>query len=128
MLLGCIEIREIAGMGRGIYTTDPIEMGTVVEIAPVLILPDTDKALVDQTSLFDYYFLWGDDQLQYAIALGYASLYNHSYSPNCVYEAQYEDKVLHILALRDIAAGEQLTFNYNCDPTETKEVWFDVRS
>jgi uncharacterized protein len=38
---------------------------------------------------------------------------NHSCQPNC--EARQEDEHIWIYALRDIAAGEELTFNYGYD-------------
>jgi hypothetical protein len=57
-----------------------------------------------------------------ALALGFGSLYNHSYKPN----ARYDDapsQVKEFRALRDIKAGEEITINYNgaediMDPVE----------
>jgi len=42
-----------------------------------------------------------------------ARLLNHSCAPNC--EAQLQDGRIWILAIRDIAAGEEITFNYGYD-------------
>ncbi len=42
-----------------------------------------------------------------------ARFINHSCGPNC--EAQEEDEQIWIYALRDIKAGEELTFNYGYD-------------
>ena len=42
-----------------------------------------------------------------------ARFINHSCAPNC--EAQEEDEHIWIHALRDIKAGEELTFNYGYD-------------
>jgi SET domain-containing protein len=42
-----------------------------------------------------------------------ARFINHSCAPNC--EAQQEDEHIWIYALRDIKAGEELTFNYGYD-------------
>lgn len=42
-----------------------------------------------------------------------ARFINHSCGPNC--EAQQEDEHIWIYALRDIRAGEELTFNYGYD-------------
>lgn len=41
---------------------------------------------------------------------------NHSCAPNC--EAQQEEERIWIVALRDIAPGEELTFNYGYDLSE----------
>ena len=125
MLLGSLYIKESTGKGRGIYSTEDIEVGTVVEIAPVIVLPEADSTLIDRTFLYNYYFLWGDEHKNYAICLGYGSLYNHSYSPNCIYETYYDDNVIHFVAIKDIAAGEELTVNYNHDPNDLTPVWFD---
>ena len=125
MLLGSLYIQQSDGKGKGIFTKEAIAAGTVIEIAPIILLPEQDSALIDKTHLYNYYFLWGEGQKNYAICLGYGSLYNHSYEPNCIYETYYEDEVIHFIALCDIAVGEELMINYNHDPTDQKPVWFD---
>ena len=60
-----------------------------------------------------------------ALALGYGSLYNHSYRPN----ARYDDigQLTKIFtALRDIPPGEEITVNYNGDPSDRAAVAFEV--
>lgn len=126
MILGSLYIKQSPGKGKGIFTREPIEAGTLVEIAPVIVLPEKDSSLIDQTFLYNYYFLWGDEQKNFAICLGYGSLYNHSYTPNCIYETYYEDEVIHFIAIKDITADEELTINYNHDPHSKKPVWFDL--
>ena len=74
--------------------------------------------------LADYAFSWSRGTL--AIVLGFGSLYNHSYQPN----ARSEDRgrmQKHIIAERDIDAGEEITMNYNGDPEDLSDVGFDVR-
>jgi SET domain-containing protein len=59
------------------------------------------------------------------VALGYGSLYNHSYSPN----ARYLDvgrMTKAFISLRDIAPGEEITINYNADPHDMADVGFEV--
>jgi hypothetical protein len=90
-----------------------------------LVLPEKDKEAIDGSHLYNYYFLWGDEQQHYAIALGYGSIYNHSYEPNCKYETYYEDETIHFISIRDIAAGEELCINYNWDVEDKTPVWFD---
>lgn len=48
-----------------------------------------------------------------------ARFLNHSCGPNC--EAQQEEDRIWIVALRDIPAGEELTFNYGYDITEWRD-------
>ena len=60
-----------------------------------------------------------------ALALGYGSLYNHSYKPN----ARYDDvgpQTKEFTALRDIQPGEEITVNYNAEPKSRSAVWFEV--
>ncbi|MFM8476053.1 MAG: SET domain-containing protein-lysine N-methyltransferase [Planctomycetaceae bacterium] len=60
-----------------------------------------------------------------AIALGFGSLYNHSYSPN----ARYDDvgrQIKEYKALRDIQKGEEITINYNGSEDCMDPVDFDV--
>lgn len=48
-----------------------------------------------------------------------ARFINHSCSPNC--EAQWDEEHIWIIALRDISAGEELTFNYGYDLVDFEE-------
>lgn len=127
MVLSSLYIADSPGKGKGVFTSEVIEAGTIIEIAPVLVLPERDSELIDKSFLYNYYFLWGDAHKNYAICLGYGSLYNHSYEPNCIYETYYEDEKMHFITRRDIAAGEELTVNYNWDPDDKKPVWFDKK-
>ena len=75
------------------------------------------------TGLAGFCFLWGEGTV--ALALGYGSLYNHSFAPN----ARYDDEGRQVKvysAIRDIAAGEEITINYNGEPTDRSPVGFDV--
>ena len=67
-----------------------------------------------------YVFGWGDDLT--ALALGYGSLYNHSYTPNA--ETLETETELVITALVDIASGDEIFINYM--GTAQEGVWFDV--
>ncbi|HLP50584.1 MAG TPA: SET domain-containing protein [Chitinophagales bacterium] len=124
MLLPFLYIKDSPGKGRGVFTTEAIEARTLIEIAPVIVLPEKDSALIDQSFLYNYYYLWGEQAKNYAICLGYGSIYNHSYEPNCLYETYYQDEVIHFITLKDIAAGEELTVNYNHDPDNKTTLWF----
>ena len=124
MILPALHIKDSPGKGRGVFTTEAIEARTLIEIAPVIVLPEKDCELIDKSFLYNYYFLWGNKLKNYAICLGYGSVYNHSYTPNCIYETYYEDEVMYFITLRDIAAGEEITVNYNHDPDDKKPLWF----
>jgi uncharacterized protein len=118
-------IREVEGKGRGVFTSKAFRKGELLEVCPVLVFNPVERELLDQTLLYNYMFIWGDDDAQSALALGYGSMYNHSSTPNVRYLADYETGTLEIHAYRDIAAGEELCFNYNGDPEDKDLVWFE---
>ena len=79
------------GKGRGVFARRPIAAGEVFETAPVLVVPAAEWSSIEKTVFFDYTFEWGWEGETAAIALGYGSLYNHSYTPNARYEKRLED-------------------------------------
>ena len=98
-----------------------IPKGTVFETVPMLVCKQKD--ILDST-LMNYVYAWGADTV--GVALGYGSMYNHSYKPN----ARYFDLPLQrkeFVALRDIQPGEEVTINYNGEPKDKKAVWFEVK-
>lgn len=124
MILPYLFIAPAAAKGRGVFTSEPIAAGTIVEIAPVIILPEKDRLLLDQTLLHDYIFEWGESGKQCCMALGYVPIYNHSYQSNCEYEMDFGASLISIRAVKDIQAGDELFINYNGDWNNEKPVWF----
>ncbi len=53
-----------------------------------------------------------DDELIPLLPLGYGALYNHSATPNVEWEYDPDTDLLSFFALRAIAAGEELLFDY----------------
>jgi SET domain-containing protein len=112
--------------GRGVFTAADVPEGALIEICPVIVLPGEQLSLIDQTVIYDYYFLWGEEDEHCAMALGYGSLYNHSFQPNARYEADFEGLTLHFFAIRAIKAGEEIVVNYNGDPEDKEAIWFEA--
>jgi len=111
-------------MGRGVYSSEFIAAGTVVEQSPVLVMTAEERALLDQTRLHDYIFEWGHDRRQCCMALGYIPVYNHSYRSNCEYEMDFDAVTMKVTTVRDIDAGEELFINYNGDWDDETPLWF----
>lgn len=116
-----LRIARMGERGRGVVAEAPIAAGDLVERSPVLIIPPQDRAAVDPTVVFTYVFMWehgtSEEDLyrhegRSAIALGYTSLLNHSYAPNCEFVRHIDALVIDLVALRPIAAGEELTIDY----------------
>ena len=120
-------IAATGNKGRGVFTTTAIPTDTVIEIAPVIVMTAEDRLLLDKTLLHDYIFEWQPDGAQMCcMALGWVPIYNHSYSSSCEYFMNYEEDTISIKTMREIAAGEELTINYNGDWNDEQKVWFDV--
>ena len=127
MILPFLFIGPTKEMGRGVFTSSAIEAGTVVEISPVIVMSAEERKLLDKTLLHDYIFEWGGNKKQCCMALGYVSVYNHSYKSNCEYEMDFEHELISIKAVKFIKAGEELFINYNGDWNDSKKVWFDAK-
>ena len=127
MLLPFLYIGSAENMGRGIFTSENIDAGTVIETAPVIVLSKDERKLLDQTILHDYIFEWGYNQEKCCMALGWVPIYNHSYHSNCEYEMDFENESITIKSVNFIHAGEQLYLNYNGTWNDTKKLWFDAK-
>lgn len=125
LLQAPIFVAPSAVHGFGVFAAAPLAEGSLIEICPVLLFPKAQLAAIRQTVLDDYYFDWGDDGEWYAFALGYGSLYNHSYEPNADYGMDFENQAIEIYALRDIEPGEEIFINYNGSPDNREPVWFE---
>lgn len=121
-----VEVKPSPGRGLGVFARRDIRKGEVIESAPVLIMSDKEYASgVDKTLLAAYVFAWGTGQI--ALALGFGSLYNHSYKPNARYEDEEEEpRAKRFVAIKAIKEGEEITVNYNGSPTGRAKMWFDV--
>ncbi len=114
--------------GLGVFAGEDIPKDSCIEICPIIILSKKDTKRITDTHLYDYYFIWGKKENKSAIALGYGSLYNHSYEPNATFESNNAFKTICIYSLREIKAGEEILVNYNGDgELARKELWFDVK-
>lgn len=118
-----IAIGHTNGKGRGVFAKKHFGTGEVIEQAPVIIIQHEQWELIEKTTFYNYCYDWGDDA---ALALGYGSLYNHSYYPNAIYVKKYEDASVEFVALRDIEPDEEITINYNSSPSDVSPLWFDI--
>ncbi len=119
-----IEVRKAGKRGRGVFARIDIPKDQEIEKVPVIVVPAQDVFGYTRTSkLANYVFNWKKGKM--ALALGFGSLYNHSYTPNAQYYIEGRNLQSYV-ALRDIRAGEEITINYNSDPQSRKDVGFGV--
>lgn len=132
-----VEVRRVGerGLGsRGVYATQTIAPGTVIEHSPVLVLPKNqvqgESDLAKRAAAISWYvFEWESvsKQPHVALGLGYLSLYNHAVYSNATFERVWPDQ-MKIVAVQTIAAGEEVTINYLGDPGIAGDIGFDVKS
>ncbi|OHD55238.1 MAG: hypothetical protein A2Y33_16255 [Spirochaetes bacterium GWF1_51_8] len=114
------------GAGLGVFAVADIPQGEVLEIAPVIVIPNNrEKEILDilPSPIDRYPYEWetssrnapGRMIMSYAIVLGYGSLYNHSLEPNAMHERDLRKKTMIYKALRNIAKGEEIFIDYCTD-------------
>lgn len=124
MRLPGLYIDSTVQKGRGVFTNRPIAAQVIIEIAPVIVMEQKDRLLLDQTLLHDYIFEWGGEKNRCAMALGWIAVYNHSFEANCEYFMDFEEETMFVKTVRTIEKGEELFVNYNGDFNNSKPVWF----
>lgn len=130
-----IEVRRDTTKGRGargVYAREPIAVGEVIERAPVLLIPKTqvfgDTLMARNAARISWYvFSWKvpTNREYVALALGYGSLYNHSFSPNARYDCVAPDAI-EFTCIRPIEPGEEILINYNGDPDDKTPMQFPL--
>jgi hypothetical protein len=126
-----LEIKYISPKkGRGVVAKKIIKKYTVVEVANVVLIPNNDYDLIQDTILYHYIYEWSDPKNKgektNAIAFSVCQFFNHSYTPNLKYTYDYKNTNIEFLAIKDILKGEELTVNYNGKVEDKTPLWFDV--
>jgi uncharacterized protein len=112
--------------GRGVFAARDLVAGETIEVSPCITFPANEWKRIEKTRFDDYCFVWGSDRKDGTLPLGYGSLYNHSFEPNATYVRRLAEHVMDFVAIRDIAAGDEIRTNYNRDPLDMTPVWFEV--
>jgi len=86
--------------------------GEIIEICPTIILGEGSLA-VDR--LKDLVFEIDKDKKEWALVLGYGSLYRHSKKPNVDYAFNKITKQMYFITKTFIKQSEELTINYGTD-------------
>lgn len=116
--------RLVPGKGRGVFARRALPQRTVIERAPISLFgerylpPDEHR---DNPMLHHIFTMGSEPGKEKAYAWGFLALYNHSATPNIVMADGPIPESMAAVALRDIAAGEELCFDYGL-------VWFDMDS
>ena len=119
-----IEIRVSPARGRGVFAREAIAPGTVIEAAPVIVIPIADCPALDRTIIHDYYFHWDGDpegEGRGALGLGLVTLCNHASRANARVERNFARQTLDLISIAPIGPGEEVTIDYRCT------LWFEPR-
>lgn len=115
--------------GRGVFAARDLADGEIVEDCPVILFSGKFGSVPEEVRKL--LFNWGvlaQVEDSHCLALGYGSLYNHDNPANLRYEADAQAQLLRFVAVRAIAAGEELTVNYNAiggGHESADDTWFD---
>lgn len=114
-----IEVQRIPGKDRGVVAKQHLSKETVIEIAPVSIIPAENLFALDRTEVFKYYFVRPTEydenhSFRGYLVFGLASLCNHSDRPNAQVSWIVDAVGLwcYLKTQRDIGAGEEVTLFY----------------
>lgn len=118
---------KILNAGQGVYAKCDIKKSEIIERCPVIEVPKHDVSNVRESILVTYFFYFGKNKKRLAIALGFGSIYNHSYEPNATYKVKLTEKIIDFVALNDIKKDDEITVNYNYgNPKDKSSLWFEV--
>ncbi|MBA3662200.1 MAG: SET domain-containing protein-lysine N-methyltransferase [Gammaproteobacteria bacterium] len=97
--------------GYGVFALKTIKKGELIEECYTLVSKGGDKRLED------FYF---DAKGNYALLLGFGSIYNHAEEPNADYKINIKNKLTRIKAIATIRKGEEIYVSYG-------DEWFSSR-
>ena len=92
------------------FAADAFTNGQRLETAPVLVIPTEQVAALRETGLRYYVWNWGSSV---AVGLGIISLVNHGVPANAKWTADYMAGELSLVAVDDIAAGDEVLVDYS---------------
>jgi SET domain-containing protein len=102
---------------RGVYATDDIAKGEVIEEAPFIKM---DVTAVKGTPLMDYVMKVDDNS--YAFPLGYGGIYNHRNQPMADWRIDPIEEIIRFVAVRDIKKGEEIFISYGTNYWSSRNI------
>jgi len=112
------------GKGRGVFTAQDIGVGDLIEVCPIILIPQAQLQQIHETIMHDYYFLWPGEDGAACIALGLGSIYNHDAKPNAEIVFDISKKEIELKCIKAIAAGEEIFIDYTGADKNAPDLWF----
>lgn len=121
-----IKESKMVNAGRGVFAKKDIKRGGIIEVCPIIELPEHDASNLEEGILITYLYYFGKDREKALVALGFGSIYNHTYTPNALYEIKASEKTITFSAQKNIKKDQEITVNYNHgNPKGTNPLWFE---
>ena len=117
-------IKDVDKKGRGVFSAIPYTVEQIIETCPLLIFRADDFEPMKSTFILNYCFLFDQAENLVCLATGFGSLYNHSSPANARHKVNKEERTVSIIAVREIAAHEEICINYHGDFDSTSTIWF----
>ena len=104
---------RILNAGRGVYARRDIKKNEIIEKCPFIDIPQYDMVNLAESILVTYFYYFGKNKQKLLLALGFGSIYNHTYKPNAIYKIKYKEGTIDFIALKEIKKGDEITVNYS---------------
>tara|TARA_R100001440_G_scaffold49766_1_gene69692 strand:- start:9735 stop:10097 length:363 start_codon:yes stop_codon:yes gene_type:complete len=115
-----IKIQDSSIEGVGVFADRNILKDEVIESCFYVVIDNDD--IKKNSRLDDYLFQSPDNDEDYYCVLGAGMIYNHGSDPNAEWQiSETDNRFLEFVALRDIAAGEEIVHHYGEDYWDTRE-------
>jgi uncharacterized protein len=124
-----IKQSDITSAGRGVFARRKIKKYEIIEQCPIIDIPEHDTANLKESILVTYFFFYGQDKKNLLLALGFGSIYNHSYKPNASYKIIKKERKIVFMALSDINKDKEIKINYKSGSLKNKNpLWLETLS
>ena len=126
-----IEVRASNIAGYGVFATDTIEKGEIIEECVICDPSEKDYSNYDYLeSINRYQRYWFKGDPHPVMITGSCEVFNHSTKPNIKIEQDLDyERIVKIISLNRISKNTELYFDYGYDPTEqTLEIDYDKSS
>lgn len=110
--LARVEFSKRPGGEYTVIAKTQFARGEIIEICPTIIVGEEAKVI---DKIKDIIFEIDKDKNEWALVLGYGSLYRHSDKPNVDYAYNKLTKQMYFITKNTIKQGEELTVNYGQD-------------
>lgn len=115
----------IPDSGRGVFANVNIPKGQIIETCPYLEIPGSEIENIAAGYLHNYLYFFGPDKDSALLALGFGSIYNHTYTPNAIYKIKPQQQVIQFISTQNIKKSQEITVNYIQSNPDSGPLWFE---